>query len=174
MLSVIIPVLDDEPALLDTVAALVPAAAEGVVRDMWLVAPRLEGYPAVVADAAGCGIVEAGGSRGAMLAAAAARARSAWTLTLEPGLVPAGGWMQEAADFVASADGEREAAVFSLTPRGGHGRLAAGMTNWRASLFGRGRPAQGLIVATARLAAGNTPPRAVRLASPIIDRRSRG
>ncbi|WP_460449243.1 glycosyltransferase [Alsobacter sp. SYSU BS001988] len=172
MLTVMIPALDDEPALLDTIAALVPAAAEGVVRDVILIAPETTGFVAVVADAAGCALVRAEGGRPEMLAAGAASARCAWSLVIEPGLVPAGGWMDEAADFLAgSPDGARGAA-FTLTPRGGRGRLRAMLANGGASLLGRPHPAAALIVATERLAARNLP-RVVRLASPMIDRRGR-
>lgn len=172
MISVLIPLLDDEPALLDTIAALAPAVAEGVVRDLWLATPLTDGYAATVADAAGCGLVEAAGTRFEMLARAAREARSPWSLVLEPGLVPTGGWMAEAADFVSRAE-DHQTAVFTLAPRGGRSRLIAALANWQASLLGRGRPEQGLIVSTARLVKRQAPPRAVRLASLVVDRRVR-
>jgi hypothetical protein len=172
MLTVLILALDDEPALLDTIAALVPAAAEGVVRDVILVAPQAAEFVSVVADAAGCALIHAAGSRPDMLAAGAGMARCAWTLVVEPGLVPAGGWMEEAADFVAGCRDGSRAAAFTLTPRGGRGRLNAALANAKASVLGRSDPAAALIVATDRLTARNVP-RIVRLASPMIDRRGR-
>ena len=40
MLSIVIPVEGEEPALLDTLASLVHATAEGVVRDVALATPE--------------------------------------------------------------------------------------------------------------------------------------
>ena len=54
MISVVIPVESDEPALIDTLAALVPAAADGLVRDLVLAAAGGTEFLRQVADAAGC------------------------------------------------------------------------------------------------------------------------
>ena len=56
MISVLIPVETDEPALIDTLAALVPAAADGLVRDLVLAAREDTSFLRHVSDAAGCAV----------------------------------------------------------------------------------------------------------------------
>lgn len=88
MLTVLIETHNDEEPLARTLAALVPAAVEGVVRDV-IVCDRLSvDHTHRVADQAGCVFV-AGGD----LQAALRRARCEWILFLEPGARPVEGWM---------------------------------------------------------------------------------
>jgi hypothetical protein len=169
MLSVIVPVLDDEPALLETLAALVPAVADGVVRDVSLAAPPGSARLRELSDATGCRLVETDGPRDALVGAGALAARCDWILVLEPGLVPGTPWAEEAAEFVNRSRGP-ESAGFTLRPGRGHGpAVRAALVNAAAGLFGRPHPDLGLIRPRAsdrRLAFS-------RLASPIHDRRMR-
>jgi hypothetical protein len=104
MSSLILPLTGPEPALLETLAACVPAVAEGFVREAIVVAhersPDLDG----VIDAAGCLLVEAQGDAWSLLRAGAQKARSPWLLVLTPGLVPLSGWMAEIGDFLIEND----------------------------------------------------------------------
>ena len=54
MISVIIPTLDSERALLPTLAALVPGAMEGLVSEVIVADGGSRDDTAIVADAAGC------------------------------------------------------------------------------------------------------------------------
>jgi hypothetical protein len=171
MMSVIIPVLRDDPALVDTLAALVPAAAEGIVRDVVLGTTDETPFVQELADAAGCGIVTQPGDRSALVRAAVRRVKGPWLLLLEPGLAPGGDWMADAADFIDEAGRDVTlAAVFTLASRGGAGpRARAFLRNAATSLFGRTDPLQGLVAHREGWEAGRL--RISRLPSPIHDRR---
>jgi hypothetical protein len=171
MVSVVIPVLREEPALVETLAALVPAAAEGLVRDLVLAVQAESDVVREIADAAGCGIVSGPGGRAELVNRAAERVKGPYVLVLEPGLAPGGDWMAEILDFLEDigTQGGR-AAVFTLAGRGGIGpqsRLLA--LNLAASFLGRAHPSQGLVAHRDDLLSGRYT--VTRLSSPIHDRR---
>src|SRR5258707_7489767 len=76
MLSVIIPTEGVEQPAVATLAALVPGAAAGVVREVLLVDRSGTGVIERVADVAGCRFLAFEGTRAAALAAGARAARS--------------------------------------------------------------------------------------------------
>jgi glycosyltransferase involved in cell wall biosynthesis len=115
MLSVIIPTRDSERALVHTLAALVPGATAGVVREVIVADGGSQDETEQVADIAGCVFLSSGQSLGARLKAAAERSRGEWLLFLRPSLVPGSAWIEETAAFVR---GHGQAAVFSLPPAG--------------------------------------------------------
>ena len=167
MLSVIVPVLAEEPALIETLAALVPAVADGAIRDVALASAPSTGILRDLSDATGCRLVETTGPRAALVAAAAQQARCDWILVLEPGLVPGSLWADEAADFVARSR-RAESAGFTLHPaRGAPAASRAWALNLAAAWLGRAHPDLGLI--RPRNAADDLP--FTRLQSPIHDRR---
>jgi hypothetical protein len=167
MLSVIVPVLADEQALVETLAALVPAVADGAIRDVSLASPPNTGILRDLSDATGCRLVEAQGPRETIVRAAAEQSRCDWVLVLEPGLVPGGLWADEATDFVVRAR-RPESAGFTLHPaRGTPARARAWAINLAAGILGRTHPDLGLI--RPRRSAGTLP--FTRLPSPIHDRR---
>jgi hypothetical protein len=168
VLSVLVNVSGEDPALLDTLAALVPGAAEGLVRDVVLVHGRGAAFVDKVADAAGCGVLVCPLGRPERLAAGAARLKSDWILVLEAGLVPGGDWMAEAEAFLA--EDAAGAACFTLARRGRP--LATAAINLAASMLGHLHPLQGLIAKRDSLAALRLQ-RGVRLSSPVFDRRGR-
>jgi hypothetical protein len=94
MISVVIDGNGGEHALAITLAALVPAAAEGFVREVFVVGRGAGEGVRLVADAAGCVLVD-----GARLDAAR-RARSDWVLLLSPGVRLEADWFREAAAFI--------------------------------------------------------------------------
>lgn len=174
MVSVIIPLARPEPALVDTLAALVPAVAAGLLRDVLLSGAVGDAFARELADAAGCDLLSVGGDRDAALAAGARLVKGPWVLVLEPGLVPGGDWMAETEAFIAQADDDARAAVLPLAARGPvRTRLWARWLTWRTALTEHGHPLQGLVVSKARLADGHTRPRVTLLASPVLDRRGR-
>jgi hypothetical protein len=150
MLSVIIPTRNSERDLVRTLAALVPGAMDGLIREVLVADRGSVDDTAIVADVAGCEFI-ADGARDAGVAAgltaAAARARAPWLLFLRPGTILAAGWPDEARRFIEPS-GERVAAVFR---RGAAAQpalrealaLLAGAFGVRA----RPKPEQGLLIA---------------------------
>src|SRR5271155_719001 len=92
MLSVIIPTEGVEQPAVATLAALVPGAAAGVVREVLLVDRADNGVIARVADVAGCRFMAFEGSRAAALAAGAAPARGPRPVFLRARGGPGTGW----------------------------------------------------------------------------------
>ena len=97
MLSVIIPTEGVEQPAVATLAALVPGAAAGVIREVLLVDRAGTGVIERVADVAGCRFLAFEGSRAAALAAGARHARSPWLMFLHAGAVLDSGWIEETA-----------------------------------------------------------------------------
>ena len=95
MLSVIIPTEGVEQPAVATLAALVPGAAAGVVREVLLVDRAGTGVIERVADVAGCRFLAFEGTRAAALAAGARQARSPWLMFLHAGAVLDSGWIEE-------------------------------------------------------------------------------
>lgn len=116
MLSVVIATNESERTLVPTLAALVPGATAGLVREVIIADPGSRDATAEVADVAGCELMVSDAPLAVRLAQAAERARSPWLLFLEAGAVPQAGWIEEASRFIeeASLAGEAEtvAAVF--------------------------------------------------------------
>lgn len=114
MLSVIIPTEGAEQPAVATLAALVPGAAAGVIREVLLVDRAGDGVIERVADVAGCHYLAFEGSRAAAMAAGARQARSAWLMFLHAGAVLDAGWIDETAQFVqnVSLSGRRRAGIF--------------------------------------------------------------
>jgi glycosyltransferase involved in cell wall biosynthesis len=115
MLSVIIPTHGVEQPAVATLAALVPGAAAGLIKEVLLVDNTPNGVVERVADVAGCRFIGyEGPSHGAALAAGALQARSPWLMFLHAGAVLETGWIEETTQFIqtVSASGRERAAVF--------------------------------------------------------------
>lgn len=114
MLSVIIPTEGVEETAVATLAALVPGAAAGVVREVLLVDRAGTGVIERVADVAGCRFLPVQGSHAAALAAGARQARSPWLMFLHAGAVLDTGWIEETAQFIqrVSTSGRPRAGIF--------------------------------------------------------------
>jgi hypothetical protein len=100
MLSVIIATEGVEQTAVATLAALVPGAAAGVVREVLLVDRADTGVIERVADVAGCRFLRFEGTHAAALAAGARQARSPWLMFLHAGAVLDQGWIDEAVQFI--------------------------------------------------------------------------
>jgi len=100
MLSVIIATEGVEQPTVATLAALVPGAAAGVVREVLLVDRGDNGVIERVADVAGCRFLRFEGTRAAALAAGAKQARAPWLMFLRPGAVLDAGWIEETTQFM--------------------------------------------------------------------------
>src|SRR5579862_2394177 len=114
MLSVIIPTEGVEQTTVATLAALVPGAAAGVVREVLLVDRAGTGVIERVADVTGCRFLPFKGSHAAALAAGARQARSPWLMFLHAGAVLDSGWIEETAQFIerVSGSGKPRAGIF--------------------------------------------------------------
>ncbi len=148
MLSVIIATDGVEAPVVATLAALVPGAAAGLVREVVLVDRGATDTIAHVADVAGCDFLACEGSRGAMLATGAKRARSHWLMFLHAGSVLDANWIDEVAQFTQNA-------ALDTTPRAGIFRYerspyadtgaAAWLTHAMRKVSGP-KPDQGLVI----------------------------
>jgi hypothetical protein len=120
MFSVIIPTQDSERPLVPTLAALVPGATAGIVREVIVADGGSRDETAGVADVAGCRFFASSDPLGVRLAAAAKSARGAWLMFLLPGAVPELTWIDETTRFTESTDllGSPRAAVFALRAGG--------------------------------------------------------
>jgi hypothetical protein len=114
MLSVIIPTEGAEHPAVATLAALVPGAATGIIREVLLVDCGGNGVIERVADVAGCRFLPFEGPRAAALSEGARQARSPWLMFLHAGAVLDHGWIDETIPFIQRAsNGDRpRAGVF--------------------------------------------------------------
>ncbi|YBV98261.1 glycosyltransferase [Phyllobacteriaceae bacterium JZ32] len=100
MVSVIIETKNAEEPLARTLAGLVNAAVEGLVRDVIIVDHGSSDHTREVADAAGCVFLE-----GQSLLDAVRRARGEWLLFLEPGSRLVDGWPEAARNHMEALPG---------------------------------------------------------------------
>jgi glycosyltransferase involved in cell wall biosynthesis len=147
MLSVIIATDESERALVSTLAALVPGATAGAIREVIVADKGSRDQTAEVADVAGCRILVSPAPLAARLRAAAAVARGAWLMFLRPGVAPDATWIAEVMRFVEQAElsgaPDARAAAFS-PPAAGH--RSGAFARLRAMLRWRPRPEQGIVI----------------------------
>lgn len=152
MLTVIIPTLDSEPVLAATLASLVTAAADGVVREVMIADGGSRDATAEIADATGCAFFEGHGPGGMTMREGARLARRGeWLLFLSAGVSLEAGWHHDAAAFVERAEraGRADRAAifrFSVDDLGLSARLAETGAMLERWLCGIPRDAQGLLI----------------------------
>ena len=146
MLSVIIATLDSERALVPTLAALVPGATTGLIREVLIADAGSRDETAVVADIAGCNFLTIEGPLGRRLKFAADQARASWLLFLRPGTVLDTPWIAEARNFTEQPPPSARAAVFRRAAPSQSG-LGEAFSLLVAALGATPRPQQGLIIA---------------------------
>lgn len=151
MLSAIISTHESERSLVPTLAALVPAAAAGLLADVVIADAESRDATAEVAEIAGCRFLASGEPLGVRLRAAAASTRSPWLMFLQAGAVPQPGWIEAAEHFVRATgapDGAAKAAVFRtdtvVFQRPGFAEFVALLV---AALGRAPKPEQGLLIA---------------------------
>ena len=149
MISVVIATHDSEGLLVPTLAALVPGAVAGIVREVIVADGGSTDATAKVADVAGCRFVATAAPLGERLKAAAALSRAPWLLFLQPGVVPDAAWIDEATRFMQQSEADKGAAVFRPAGQAGGRRSAImeALALLAAALIARARPAQGLLIA---------------------------
>jgi hypothetical protein len=152
MLSVVILTHNSEEGLARTLASLVSAAAEGIVREVVVAdAGSLDGT-AAVAEAAGCLLLSTSGSWGDRVShATAAMRRAPWIMVLEPSVLLEGEWFRELSAFIERVEragrAPTQAASFRLEydEFGLRARLAERAVALCSGVFGLPIPEQGLV-----------------------------
>jgi glycosyltransferase involved in cell wall biosynthesis len=151
MISVVISARNAARPLAATLAALIPPAIDGIVRQVIVVDDGSSESTAKVADLAGADIVESAGDRGAQLAEGAARARFPWLLFLNAGTVLEDGWERSATAFmqrVNCGEGALAASAFTLRldDTGLAPRLIEGLIHLRCKIWRKPYGDQGLLI----------------------------
>ncbi|MGH6815672.1 MAG: TIGR04283 family arsenosugar biosynthesis glycosyltransferase [Hyphomicrobiaceae bacterium] len=151
MISVIIPTLNAETGLAAALSALVPAAIDGLVREVIIVDGGSTDRTLQIAHGMGADIVSARRGRGHQLAAGAAQARCSWFLFLHADTVLETGWEREASAFMERVDaGERPPAAaafsFALDDLGFLPRVVEAGVGLRCTFFRLPYGDQGLLI----------------------------
>lgn len=151
MISVVIPTLNAEERLGPTLAALIPAAVDGLVREVIVADGGSTDRTLDIADAAGAEIVRCEPGRGMQLMAGAEKARFPWLLFLHADTVLEPGWHDEARSFIDTVEAKRvspAAAVFrfSLDDTGLAPRIVEAGVAVRCTLFNLPYGDQGLLI----------------------------
>lgn len=144
MISAVIVTLNDEARLKATLAALTAPAIDGFVREVIVADAGSTDATLAFADEAGARIVRA--TAATALAEGCAAARQPWFLLLKAGSRPQAGWEEAAWRHVN--DHSHSAGWFRLSLKAGglEARAAELSANLQASLLGRPRADQGLLI----------------------------
>src|SRR5262245_51452142 len=148
MISVVIPTHESERALAHTLAALVPGALDGVLREVIVADAGSTDGTAKVADVAGCRFMVVPGERGGRLISAAAAARADWLWFVQPGSIPGTAWIEELGRFIREYElaADPQAAVFRPRSSRGRSQFAEAFALLGAALGAGPRPSQGLLI----------------------------
>lgn len=114
MISVIIPTLNAAPHVLRTLAPLVDAVADGLVRQVIIADGGSSDDTVAVAEAAGCDVAQSEQGRGKQIRAAVAASKGKFLFFLEPGVALRPGWIEETHGFCASVQSRAHAGAFRL------------------------------------------------------------
>jgi rSAM/selenodomain-associated transferase 2 len=151
MISVIIPTLNAEAGLGGTLTALVPAAVDGLVREVIVVDGGSGDRTAAIVDQAGAQLVSRSGGRGYQLEAGARKARFPWLLFLHADTVLESGWERDALAFMEAVDGGKRALAaaafrFGLDDIGLRPRVLERLVAMRCALLRLPYGDQGLLI----------------------------
>jgi rSAM/selenodomain-associated transferase 2 len=151
MISVVIPTLNAQAHLARTLAALVPAAVDGLIKEVIVIDGGSSDSTAAIADEAGATFLVRSGGRGYQLMTGARRARFPWLLFLHADTVLERGWEREASLFIEAVDtGKRPPAAasfrFGLDDAGFRPRLLERLVAFRCALLRLPYGDQGLLI----------------------------
>lgn len=151
MITVIIPTLNSEATLTKCLAALIPAAVDGIVTQVVIADGGSKDATRKIADSAGTDIVVTEPGRGQQIRAGIAEARAPWLLVLHSDTYLAHGWIDEVANFIEAVDIGRHrlsaaAFQFALDDMGVRPRLLEQMVHLRCSLAKLPYGDQGLLI----------------------------
>lgn len=151
MISVVIPTLNADDGLAACLTALVPAAVEGLVREVIVVDGGSGDRTLKIVEQSGAELVRSAPGRGEQLAAGAARARGPWLLFLHADTVLEPGWEREVATLIERIDSGRRkptaaAFRFALDDDGFWPRMIETGVAVRCALFRLPYGDQGLLI----------------------------
>lgn len=151
MISVIIPTLNAEPVLPATLTALVPAAVDGVLREVIVADGGSRDRTTKIAEVTGADVVHSDAGRGTQMRTGAQQAKSKWLLFLHPDTVLEDGWHIEAADFMIGVDSGRikpsaAAFRFRLNDKGVMPRIVESLVSVRCAALRMSYGDQGLLI----------------------------
>lgn len=153
MLSVIIPTLNAEASLPRVLAALIPAAVHGLVREVIIVDGGSSDATADIVEAAGAKFIKAPRGRGSQLQAGAKAAKGTWLLFLHADTMLEQGWDIEVEKFLEHVAAGRfrtsEVAAafrFTLDDFSGGARFLERAVALRCALFKLPYGDQGLLI----------------------------
>jgi rSAM/selenodomain-associated transferase 2 len=151
MISVVIPTLNAEATLAATLTALVPAAVDGLVREVIVVDGGSTDKTVDIVEDAGAQLMRKSGGRGYQLAVGALRAKQPWLLFLHADTVLESGWEREAGAFMERTDAKPERASagvfrFALDDIGAKPRLLERLVAARCALLRLPYGDQGLLI----------------------------
>ncbi|HEX2841983.1 TIGR04283 family arsenosugar biosynthesis glycosyltransferase [Hyphomicrobium sp.] len=154
MISVVIPTLNAEAHLAQTLSSLVPAAVEGLVREVIIADGGSTDRTLEIADGSGADIVKAPMGRGAQLKAGAERARFSWLLFLNADIYLDAGWEREAGLHIERVEsGRRRPSAasfqFTLDDEGVLPRTLERLVSLRTGLLKLPHGDQGLLISRA-------------------------
>ena len=151
MISVIIPTLNAEGSLVETLSALIPATVEGLVREVIIVDGGSKDRTLKIADQAGSVVVSSPPGRGMQLRAGADAARFTWLLFLHADTVLQPGWERETWGHIERIEGAKRADTaaafrFALDDNGFMPRLVEWGVGLRCAILCLPYGDQGLLV----------------------------
>jgi glycosyltransferase involved in cell wall biosynthesis len=151
MISVIIPTLNAAATLPATLESLIPAAVQGLVREVLVVDGGSTDATLKIADGFGAVTISGGPLRANRLTVGAQLARFPWLLFIDPDCALDPGWEREAGHLIGKVeDGNRSptAAVFrfALDDSGIEPRATERLARWSAALLGLAHAEQGLLI----------------------------
>jgi rSAM/selenodomain-associated transferase 2 len=151
MISVVIPTLNVEDGLAACLTALVPAAVDGLVREVIVVDGGSSDRTLQIVEQSGAELIRSRPGRGEQLAVGAARARGPWLLFLHADTILEPGWEREAAALMERVDSGRRqptaaAFRFALDDDGFRPRMIEAGVALRCTLFGLPYGDQGLLI----------------------------
>jgi len=151
MISVVIPTFNSEARLPATLASLVTAAVDGLVREVIIADGGSSDGTAAIADQTGARLIAGARGRGSQLAAGAKAARFPWLLFLHADTALEDGWEREAIAFlrrIEAGDGAPSAAAFrfALDDQGVRPRLLERLVAVRCALLRLPYGDQGLLL----------------------------
>ena len=152
MLSIVILTDNSEEGLARTLASLVSAAAEGVIREVAVVDDGSVDGTSKVAEAAGCLFLRGQGTWGERIGhAIGAMRRAPWILVLPPHVLLEGEWFRELSAFIERIERANRSEAIAATFRpayddfGTRARIAERTLSVCSGLFGLPVPEQGLV-----------------------------
>lgn len=154
MISVIIPTLNAEATLGETLGALVPAVVDGLVKEVIIADGGSTDDTEKIVDIAGATFLRSTRGRGPQIAAGVKAAKFPWLLVLHADTVLAPGWEREAAVFMERIDSGRRAPSaaafrFALDDSGAMPRLFETLVAARCAVFALPYGDQGLLLPAA-------------------------